>query len=315
MIIDQIIEPSALKHLAALAMAFSMALASVPQAGTAEDKKEPAASAPSGPEVWAVQINVTDIDQAIDFYTNILGLEIAAREYYPVVVSLKREGAHVLLYSHEISENDEVLPRRSSPYVNWQVPNLKKALEKLKASKASEISELDKFPLGAGVSFRDPFGNHANLVEVDKKFGTVEQTQFFNFAIPISDKDKALEFYKILGFEPYTDKYWPPVVPLVGQGMEFILHESDEIIPQGYPGNVGAFVILEVADIYERVKELEAQGMKFLYDEPQTHSPVGVFTALRDPFGNVVELIQSVLTPFDAARERAQKDKEVNSTQ
>lgn len=308
MIIDHLIEPAALKY--ALAVAFALALAGAPQAE--EETKKGAADIPSGPEIWAVQINVSDIDEAIDFCTNVLGLEVAAREYYPQVVSLKNDGAHVLLYN--VRERNDLRPMRSSPYCNWQVPDLDKTLEKLKTSKATDITGPEKFPLGMSAGFRDPFGNYMHVMELDKTFGSVEQTQFFNFAIPITDKDEALEFYGALGFESYTDKYWPPVVPLSGQGMEFILHQSDEVIAQEYPGKVGAFVILEVPNIYESVKQLEALGMTFLYDKPQTHAPVGAFIALRDPFGNIVELIQSVPTPFDAARERAEKDKASNST-
>lgn len=304
MIIDQLIEPSALKHIATVALTFALALASSQQA--AEKTKKGAEDIPSGPEIWAVEINVSDIDEAIDFYTNTLGLQVAAREYYPQVVSLKNDGAHVLLYN--VRGRNDLRPIKSSPYINWQAPNLDKALEKLKTSKATDITEPVKFPLGMSAGFRDPFGNFMHVLELDEKFGSVEHTQLFNFAIPITDKDKALDFYGKLGFESYTDKYWPPVIPLVGQGMEFILHQSDKIIAQEYPGKVGAFVILHVADIYESVKRLEALGMTFLYAEPQTHAPVGAFTALRDPFGNVVELIQSVPTPFDAARERAEKD-------
>lgn len=303
MIIEQIIEPSVLKQLATMALALSLALARVPQAA---EKKQSGENVPNGPDIWAVQINISDIDRAIEFYTNTLGLEVAAREYYPQVVSLKNNGAHVLLYN--VREQNDLQPIKSAPYINWQVPDLNQTLKKLNASNATDITKPEKFPLGVSAGFRDPFGNYMEVLELDKQFGSVEHTQLFNVAIPIADKDKALEFYGALGFESYTDKYWPPVIPLIGQGMEFILHQSDEIIAQEYPDKIGAFVILEVANIHESVKRLEDLGMKFLYDEPQTHAPVGAFTALRDPFGNIIELIQPVKTPFDDARERAQKD-------
>ncbi|MCH9031481.1 MAG: VOC family protein [candidate division Zixibacteria bacterium] len=301
-------EPGFVKYVITLASMGVMSLAV--GANSVELEAETNSEAKQPPAIWAVQINVTDLDKAINFYTKILGMEIATREYYPVVVSLKNDGGHILLYA--VDKKAQARPSKSVTYVNWQVPNLAQAIERLKASDATLLDdEPEDFALGKSLRCLDPFGNFMNVLELDPKFGSIQKSALFNVGLPITDLESARSFYAALGINGTTDKYWPPVVPLDSRDIELILHESETTVPLEYPGKTGAFIIITVDNIRERVKELKKLGYKFLYDEIVTHAPVGDYTALRDPFGQVVELIEpSSDNAFDKARnlDRADAD-------
>jgi catechol 2,3-dioxygenase-like lactoylglutathione lyase family enzyme len=54
------------------------------------------------PKVSIIQINVSDMDQAIDWYCNTLGFEVSKEHYhYPIAVDLIHSGCRLLLHKAE----------------------------------------------------------------------------------------------------------------------------------------------------------------------------------------------------------------------
>lgn len=265
------------------------------------------------PTAWAVQINVIDIDKAIEFYTETLGLEMLTKTYYPQVVSLKNDGGHILLY--KVENQSDLKTREYRNYVNFQVNSLDEMTRKLKAAKAEILDDaIQRNAIGHHLVISDPSGNVIHLMELDKQYGTVENTKLFNVGINVTNLDDAIEFYEAkLGLKVMTHKYWPPILPLNCNGMEIVLHKSDKVAPLEYPGSTGAYLILEVPDIEKAMAELKSKGQSFEYDNVINHAPVGKYTALRDPFGNVIELIEPVDNPLDQARQASRAKGAVSS--
>ncbi|MHA2372874.1 MAG: VOC family protein [Candidatus Thorarchaeota archaeon] len=48
---------------------------------------------------------------------------------------------------------------------------------------------------------------------------------------------------------------------------------------------------MESEDIEKSIREFQSQGVEVLFDKPQPF-PVGMFTVIRDPAGNYIEVLQ-----------------------
>ena len=144
----------------------------------------------------------------------------------------------------------------------------------------------------------DPSGHVHNLkglFEADDN----EQTpgpRVYNAAIAVPDMAKARSFYEgVLGFEPLSEAYYPPVVPMKAAGSTmFILSDRQTRRPSAYDYNTGAFAGLsfETADLVATAKLLREAGVEFIHDAPVAPVASIILMAFRDPFGNVHELIQ-----------------------
>jgi len=117
------------------------------------------------PKICVVQINVTDMDLAIDFYCNNLGFEVKSKQYYPDIVRLDHEGFFLLLY--RVSEPAHIhYPHVAQTMINIQTDDLAASLRDLKSKGAELIHETPQAcPAGIYAAFRDPFGNVHELLE------------------------------------------------------------------------------------------------------------------------------------------------------
>jgi catechol 2,3-dioxygenase-like lactoylglutathione lyase family enzyme len=110
--------------------------------------------------------------------------------------------------------------------------------------------------------------------------------------IYVDDMDNAVEFYcKKLGFkeaERYDDGC---IVRLENEGPPVILERVDNSTEIEYPGHSQVVVGVETDNIEKTSKDLRAKGVEFLHDKPQAFVG-GLVMAMRDPSGNVLELLQ-----------------------
>ena len=110
--------------------------------------------------------------------------------------------------------------------------------------------------------------------------------------IYVDDMDKAVEFYcKKLGFkeaERYDDGC---IVRLENNGPPVILEKVEKAAKIEYPGSSQVVLGVETDNIEKTSKELKERGVEFLHDEPQAFV-AGHVMAMRDPSGNVLELLQ-----------------------
>jgi len=100
----------------------------------------------------AVDIKVSDLDRAVDFYTEILGLSCRRCEsdWAAIVVG----DAEIHLYLHGGVSSD----------VEFCVENLERTVEKLR-NKNVEVSTIEEFPWGRAAFFKDTEGNTLSLVK------------------------------------------------------------------------------------------------------------------------------------------------------
>ncbi len=118
------------------------------------------------PKVCIIQINVSDMDQAIEWYCSALGFEVSKEHYnYPVAVDLVHQGCRLLLHNADRPASIDY-PKVAQTLICIQTEDIASSMDDLKGKGAELIHETpQKFPGGLFAAFRGPFGNVHELVE------------------------------------------------------------------------------------------------------------------------------------------------------
>lgn len=110
--------------------------------------------------------------------------------------------------------------------------------------------------------------------------------------IYVDNMDKAVEFYcKMLGFkeaERYDDGC---IVRLENEGPPVILEKVKKAGRIDNPGVSQVVLGIETDNIEQTSEKLREKGVEFLHNKPQIFV-AGLVMAMRDPSGNVLELLQ-----------------------
>jgi lactoylglutathione lyase len=115
--------------------------------------------------ISAVLINVCDMDQAIDFYSDKLGFTVQSRKLYPRMVRLEHEHIALLLYRVPMPVHLDY-PKVAQSLLNFETSDLVASIQDLKARGVEFIHQSPQpCPVGAYAAFRDPFGNVHELLE------------------------------------------------------------------------------------------------------------------------------------------------------
>jgi lactoylglutathione lyase len=110
--------------------------------------------------------------------------------------------------------------------------------------------------------------------------------------VNVTDMDKAIDFYTdVLGFSVESRASYPFAVVLEQDAFTFLLAKCDRSATVDYPHVAQTLINIETADIAGALDELQAKGVDLIHSEPQP-CPPGLYAAFRDPFGNVLELLQ-----------------------
>ncbi|MDH4212344.1 MAG: VOC family protein [Candidatus Thorarchaeota archaeon] len=110
--------------------------------------------------------------------------------------------------------------------------------------------------------------------------------------IYVDDMDKAVEFYcEKLGFKEAQRYNDGCIVRLENDGPPLILEKVEKQNKIEYPGKSQIVLGIETDNIEKAVREMRNKGIEFLYDSPQAFV-AGFSMAMRDPSGNVLELLQ-----------------------
>ncbi len=119
-------------------------------------------------EVAMNQINVTNLEEAITWYTEILGFQISKKHYYPPrAVDLVQKGkVRLLLYQVEKSRKIDY-PNEVQSIIIFKTENLNQTMDEF-ISKGVEFvyPEAVEFPAGLFNAFKDPFGNYHEIVQL-----------------------------------------------------------------------------------------------------------------------------------------------------
>ena len=119
-----------------------------------------------------------------------------------------------------------------------------------------------------------------------------ESMQVLSMSVPVSDQDKAKEFYvDTLGFDLQVDNSWREgmrwieVAPEGSATSLMLVSWSDPLLPSMY-----RVVVVTTDDILALHEELVAKGVSF--DLPPTELSYGTQAMFRDPDGNALVLLE-----------------------
>jgi lactoylglutathione lyase len=112
-----------------------------------------------------IQINVTDMDKAIDFYSNKLGFEVSSRDHYPAIVKLANENVPIILYRVDKTTPSDY-PNGTQTLVNIETDDLLRSLDELRRTGVEVLHDTpENCPVGIYAGVKDPSGNIIELVE------------------------------------------------------------------------------------------------------------------------------------------------------
>ena len=110
-------------------------------------------------------------------------------------------------------------------------------------------------------------------------------------SIYVHDMDRAVDFYtKTLGFT-LRGRPVPFIAELDHDGPALVLCQAEKPSPHQYPASGGVTVGLPVDNVVERAAALRKAGVPVLHKTPEDF-PGGKYIAVKDPSGNVIELLQ-----------------------
>ncbi|MDK8179632.1 VOC family protein [Paenibacillus sp. UMB4589-SE434] len=115
--------------------------------------------------------------------------------------------------------------------------------------------------------------------------------KFCVISIYVNDIGLAKAFYcEKLGFE-LSEEYDPATVSLKHESIPIVLCEVKSVSTSVYPYEAQVVLGIQTGNLLESTNELLSKGVKFIYDTPQP-CPPGLYNAFKDPFGNVIELLE-----------------------
>jgi len=118
------------------------------------------------PRLHVIQINVTDMDLAIDFYCTRLGFAIRSRDHYPELVKLEHDQIPLVLY--RVKQLITPAQVDTSPYslvLDMAVESLGQEIEALRQRGVEVLQVAPQDSLaGMYASIRDPFGTTLHIV-------------------------------------------------------------------------------------------------------------------------------------------------------
>lgn len=118
--------------------------------------------------------------------------------------------------------------------------------------------------------------------------------------INVTDLGEARRFYgETLGIplqEPFGSE--GPFELLLGNGPAVLVYAVERAVPTDYPNQTGVTLVLYVEDLAATVTQWRERGVEFIpiaWSEDESGiagCPYGRFIAFRDPFGNVIEVLE-----------------------
>ena len=113
------------------------------------------------------QINVTNLEKAIEWYTKKLGFKVSKDHYYPpqAVDLVQKSSTRLLLYKVEKKVVIDY-PNVNQSVIIFKTKDLKETMNKMKEKGVELIyPNAIEFPAGLFNAFRDPFGNVHEIVQ------------------------------------------------------------------------------------------------------------------------------------------------------
>ena len=113
------------------------------------------------------QINVTNLEEAITWYTEILGFKVSKNHYYPPqAVDLVQKG-NIRLLLYKVKQSTKIdYPNEAQSVIIFKTNDLKKTMKELNNKGVEFVyPEPIEFPAGIFNAFKDPYGNVHEIVQ------------------------------------------------------------------------------------------------------------------------------------------------------
>lgn len=243
----------------------------------------------------AVLINVDDMQKAIDFYVSKLGFEIDESDRTSGSVRLKTAD-RVRLVLKKVKKIGPHEPTDSQVGLTLQVNDLDKSITSLTAAGVRmDPAGPRKEGVGNAIYIYDPFGRRLSLMhQTIVKVPEFKEPRIYNFGVLVPDMDAARDFYaNKLGFVVRSEKYLPKDLPLghADNTFGFMIHVRDGVRPKEVRSRAKSAaytIVFETNDIAGITRTFSDAQIKMT-----GRSSYGKGITLRDPFGIVLEVVES----------------------
>ncbi len=270
----------------------------------------PLAQAQSNPElppatlrVEGIKIKVTDLQESLTFYRDLLGFAVLSDEHKPATITLDGGGLPIIL-EPTTRPAQAGYPEASQTSLSLETYDLAATMAHLKAREVAFLQDPpipygrneEGTPLGLTTKFEDPSGNIISLVEQQFRRGDAfSGIRIYNAGFYLPDIEKARTFYcDLLGFVALTEQYYPNI-PLgyTDHAFAFMLHGQAQIQHAAavYPETAQLLLVFSTSDLGKAAKLLDKQGVIVLDETPRTLAGER-YIAFQDPFGNVSEVYE-----------------------
>ncbi|MGD8307699.1 MAG: VOC family protein, partial [Ignavibacteria bacterium] len=238
--------------------------------------------------VSAVEIGVTDIPTAIDFYCGKLGFKID--EQSPSKVKLFSNDISLFLnkvaHQHTVQYNEE-----SQTILVLQTNNLDSAVQVYRNKEIEIVEGKTENGVGYSIKFMDPFSNVISLLE-QSKFPTDKFTEpkIYNVGYYVPDLDQAKNFYcDQLNFIVRTTKYLP-ALPLnhPDSTFAFMLHERDVMSTTLTLEDTKVVIVFSTTELNQFIKKLNNYSIQIITNDLKIDNVIFI----KDPFGNIIKIVQ-----------------------
>ncbi len=247
---------------------------------------------------YGVKINVTDMKQALDFYTNKLGFIVEDGNPDSNMVFLKESKEKEKIVLNRVNN---LLPERirdNTVSFTLQVNDLDSTIVSIK-NKGIDLGDYQprKEGVGYAIFINDPFSTRISLMhQTIVKVPWFQEPLVYNYGFLISDMVKARDFYcNKLGFTARSEKYLPLDLPLghSDKTFAFMLHYREGVKDVLYhsANDEHVVVLFRTNDLAAAIKDLKEKGVTFVQAGIQKSS-LGNYISFYDPFGYVSELVE-----------------------
>lgn len=241
-----------------------------------------------------LKVNVTDIEKAVDFYSNKLGFSVKVRLSGEVLLE---SGENQFIILNLVGNLLQELPNETRAGFSLQVNDLDISIKQLKERGIEISGNKRKEGVGYAITIVDPFGNRISMMhQTIVQSPPFVEPKVYNYGFLISDMNKARDFYAdIFGFVVRSEKYLPNDLPLghADKTFAFMLHFREGIEPVQHNSSHSehTVILFETENIEEAVAYLTGRGVRILQRSPQK-SVMGKYVSFQDPFGYVSELVE-----------------------
>lgn len=235
-----------------------------------------------------LKIKVTDLDQAHEFYNEVLGFKVDKRHNQLHIVDQSMS----VIVEKTTGGSPHEYPFHVRTGISLQVNKLLPTIDWLRGVGVELYDTLlARNGVGISIPFQDPFGNVLHLIEVQVfDGGPVSEPSIYNAGVTVSDMDKAIAFYEgVMGFEEWSKNYLPAALPLkhADGSFAFMIHYQKNLKSSGQPYLKAPGMLLQF-----EVEDLENAGTWLEQSQITVHeSKEKLFC--QDPEGNWLEIMKA----------------------